>query len=156
MNKLFQYFISAVITITCITAMPTWAGAGDGKVKFEDLEKYNYLPVGALIYQTQDKDVVRNPMYQNGAQGFRDDWANHTVFPQRAIKQKIYGSVKVRFTITTNGKIQDIRVIKSPHEILSRAALKSILKTKRFYPGFQNDKPVEFTYTETLNFNKVK
>ena len=47
-------------------------------------------------------------------------------YPRRARKKGISGEVIVSFTLHTNSKVSEIKVVKSKKEILSRAAIKTI------------------------------
>jgi protein TonB len=65
-------------------------------------------------------------------------------YPRRARKRGIEGEVKISFTIHTDAKLSDIKVIASSNDILSRAAIKTLENLSGKFP-----KPVE-TLTLTV------
>lgn len=70
-------------------------------------------------------------------------------YPMSARKRNITGSVKVSFTLGTDAKVENIRVIESQSEILSRAAVKTIQDLSAKFP-----KPTkELTLSVPINYN---
>ncbi|QSZ41266.1 TonB family protein [Sulfurimonas aquatica] len=55
-------------------------------------------------------------------------------YPRSARKRGVEGSVVVRFTILKDAKVEDIKVLSSDKEILSRAAIKTIEDLSYMFP----------------------
>jgi periplasmic protein TonB len=59
-------------------------------------------------------------------------------YPDSARREGIVGKVKVQFTILKTGELEKLKIIKSPHDILSKAATKAIQQAAPF-PKFPKD-----------------
>ena len=55
-------------------------------------------------------------------------------YPRSARRRRIVGDVVVRFNISKNGETFDIKVLSSSHDILSRAAVKTIENLSGSFP----------------------
>jgi len=77
-------------------------------------------------------------------------------YPYRAERKKIEGWVKISFTITEQGTVQDAVVIDAkPEDIFDKAALQAILKWK-FKPRISDGKPVATRADQTIKFGLNK
>ena len=56
-------------------------------------------------------------------------------YPRRARKKRIVGKVSVKFTLGVDSSVRDIEVINSNHEILSRAAIRTIENLSGEFPA---------------------
>jgi len=69
-------------------------------------------------------------------------------YPRRARKRRIEGEVLLKFTLATNAKISNIQILSSEHDILSRAAIKTVENLSLKFP-----KPKEkLTLTIPINY----
>ena len=74
------------------------------------------------------------------------------VYPPRALRAGIEGSVTVEFTITTDGSVRDITVIKSePSEIFDQAVLQAVKRWK-FAPEIVDGNAVEKRARQDIKF----
>ncbi|MFA7353282.1 MAG: TonB family protein [Sulfurimonadaceae bacterium] len=70
-------------------------------------------------------------------------------YPMSARKRNITGLVKVSFTLDTDAKVDNIKIIESESDILSRAAIKTIQDLSAKFP-----KPTkELTLSVPINYN---
>jgi periplasmic protein TonB len=75
------------------------------------------------------------------------------VYPRTARRARIEGWTKLRFTITENGSVKNIKIISSePTDIFDQAAIES-LQQWRFQPRIELGKPVSQTATQLIRFN---
>ena len=58
----------------------------------------------------------------------------HLYYPRRARRHGIEGVVTVSFTLDIEGKVSQINIISSQHEILSRAAVKTLQELSGQFP----------------------
>jgi periplasmic protein TonB len=72
------------------------------------------------------------------------------VFPMVAKQAGVSGSVQLQFTITTEGKVRDVSVIKG-NPMLSRAAIDAV-QTWRYHPARLGGIPIEAQSTTIINF----
>lgn len=116
---------------------------GDGK----EAAKEN-IPETAVSPIAVDKDNPLNfhvmeelPQFPGGAVEMMKWLTKNLKYPEGARNRKKQGRVVVQFDINTNGKVGDIKVIKSVDPQLDREALRVIRMMPDWKPGIQNDKP---------------
>jgi TonB family protein len=73
------------------------------------------------------------------------------VYPEEARRLGIEGRVSMLVSIDEQGFVRNIEIIRSPHEILSRAAIKSMLSV-RFKPAMANGQPKAADVRFSLQF----
>ncbi|MFT4645060.1 MAG: protein TonB [Planctomycetota bacterium] len=75
-------------------------------------------------------------------------------YPQKAINADAEGKVYIRFVVQKNGKVKDVRLLRSSgYEILDDVAFKHIKKMPKFAkPGYQRGKPVKVQYNIPIIF----
>jgi protein TonB len=78
------------------------------------------------------------------------------VYPPRALRAGIEGIVTAEFTITTDGTVTDIRIVRSdPPEIFDNAVIQAIKKWK-FAPEIVNGRAVEKRARQDIRFTLKK
>jgi len=73
-------------------------------------------------------------------------------YPEEARKAKIMGHVIVETVINEKGTVDDIKVVESPDERLSEAAVEAI-RQWTFEPALCDGRPVGVYYNLTINFH---
>ena len=76
---------------------------------------------------------------------------NDPVYPKKAAKAGIEGTVIIEIVVGLDGKAHDARVVHSVDPELDRAALKCV-EGWRFRPGMVNGEPVAVLATAEVNF----
>jgi TonB family C-terminal domain len=75
-------------------------------------------------------------------------WVNSkVVYPEIAKENGIEGRVVLQFTIGTDGRLQDLKVLSSPDETLSKESLRVVSSSPKWEPGRQRDHAVKVSYT---------
>jgi len=75
-------------------------------------------------------------------------WVNsRVVYPEIAKENGIEGRVVLQFTIGTDGRLQDLKVLSSPDETLSKESLRVVSESPKWEPGRQRDRTVKVSYT---------
>lgn len=134
------------------TAMPeevakeaSTGSSGEESGKEDVSEK---VPETAVSPIAVDKDNPLNfhvmeelPQFPGGAVEMMKWLTKNLKYPESAQRRKKQGKVVVQFDINTNGKVSDIKVIKSVDPQLDREALRVIRMMPDWKPGVQNDKP---------------
>jgi TonB family protein len=72
-------------------------------------------------------------------------------YPERARQDKVMGMVIVETMISDEGLVEDARVVESPDERLSAAAVEAA-REWRFEPALCDGKPASVSYNLTFNF----
>lgn len=122
------------------------AGGDDEDAGKEEVQ--DKTPETALSPIAVDKDNPLNfhvmeelPQFPGGAVEMMKWLTKNLIYPESAQHRKKQGRVVVQFDINTNGKVSDIKVIKSVDPQLDREALRVIRMMPDWKPGVQNDKP---------------
>lgn len=90
------------------------------------------------IKTLRDSDGIDDPYLR----AIRNEVEKHNKYPGSAYNRRLSGEVMIKFLIKTNGDVEDVEVLSSSkHDVLNKAALKAVLKAKKFFP-----KPVETIY----------
>ena len=77
---------------------------------------------------------------------------NNLKYPLGAKRAGYQGYVYMAFTVLSNGKIKDLSVINSPHEILSEEALRMVETSPDWIPAMIDEKPVDSQVIKRIEF----
>ena len=89
----------------------------------------------APLQKVQPKQQISSQELQNYTARIRAIVMRHRHYPRIARKLHYEGMVKLRFTITKTGSVQDLRVVSSSkHAVLDRAALATLKEAAREFP----------------------
>ena len=93
------------------------------------------------------------PVFLNGGEkGLMKIITDSVRYPPAALKDKVGGIVKVKFTVDTNGNVVDINVIQSVREDIDQEAIRIISLLNGWKPGMQGDKKVNVVYMVPISF----
>jgi protein TonB len=73
-------------------------------------------------------------------------------YPGEAVNEKISGRVFVNFVVSAEGKVKNVKVIKSVHPLLDKEAVRVIGMMPEWKPGRQMGKAVDVAYTVPVEF----
>ena len=74
------------------------------------------------------------------------------IYPHSLQRRRIPGSVTVRFSVGTDGKVQDIQIEKAPpQEAFQKAVIRAIRRGK-WKPGNRNGRPIAAWVRRTIDF----
>ncbi|MBF9220389.1 energy transducer TonB [Hymenobacter ruricola] len=87
----------------------------------------------------------------------------NTRYPAAALRQHVFGSVKVKFVVDKNGHVQHVEPIKpaenavpatltAAYAALQQAAAEAVRQLKPFTPGRQDGEPVAVSFTVPVTF----
>ncbi len=77
----------------------------------------------------------------------------HVVYPEQAKQQKLEGRVVVSFIVETDGKVSNVKVLKTTNLVFNEAALSCIKSLPVFKPGLINGSPVRVQMYEAVPFS---
>lgn len=95
------------------------------------------------------------PQYPGGNDSLLREIAARVDYPVQCSDSNIQGKVYLRFVVNTDGSISELQAVKSPHPLLSAAAMEATRGLKKFAPGMQQGKPVRVWCSVPVSF-KVK
>jgi len=96
--------------------------------------------------------VETMPVFPGGDQGVLNFVVKHIEYPAEAKNNNITGKVFVSYVVNKKGKVTDVKVVRSVHPLLDKAALECIKRLKGYKPGTQKGKPVSVQFTIPINF----
>ena len=97
--------------------------------------------------------VEVKPMFQGGNANNFAKWVNENiVYPEDALKAKKQGRVIVMFTITSEGKMSNAKVLRGTFKSMDDEALRVIKSSPEWTPGMMHGKAVSVTYTFPVVF----
>jgi protein TonB len=106
-----------------------------------------------VLFETEPFVVVEQmPMYPGGEAALLTFIGENTHYPDSAKAKKIQGRVIVRFVVTTEGKTDEITVLKGVHPLLDAEAVRVASMLSGFTPGYQGGKAVPVWYMIPITF----
>jgi TonB family protein len=75
------------------------------------------------------------PVFPGGDQACANWVAKKLKYPPKCKKEKIEGFVIVQFVVEKNGKVSNVKAIRSPHPDLAEAAVRTVEKMPKWTPG---------------------
>ncbi len=92
--------------------------------------------------------VEQKPSFQGGDANDFSRWVNARLqYPEIAKENGVDGTVYLQFTIGSDGRMQDVKVLRSPDESLAREAVRVVASSPKWEPGRQRDQAVKVSYT---------
>jgi len=86
-------------------------------------------------------------MFQGGDANRFSKWVNENlVYPEDAVKAKKQGRVDLKFTITKEGKVENVEVLRGTFKSLDDEALRVVKSSPQWKPGMMDGKAVPVTY----------
>ena len=116
--------------------------------------------VNADVPEEEDEDEVipmviveTKPTFNGGDANEFSKWVNsRLVYPESAREMGVEGRVTLQFTIGTDGRLSDVRVVKGADPLLDQEALRVVSSSPRWGPGKQRDRAVKVSYTFPVIF----
>ena len=99
--------------------------------------------------------LLADPMPSFNGNGTLDfcRWVQeHLRYPYEAVIYGIEGRVLASFVVEADGSVGSVRIIRSPHPVLSREVVRALAESPRWTPGSQNGEPVRVKYTVPVDF----
>jgi len=98
-------------------------------------------------------DLFAPPTYKGGIQEFYRFIAHAVKYPRQAVKDRIQGTVKLRFTVSKDGEVGDIEVIDSPNNELAEEAMRVLKTSSDWIPGKMVGETVKSKYNVPIKFS---
>ena len=97
--------------------------------------------------------VETKPTFNGGDANEFSRWVNsRLVYPESAREMGVQGRVTLQFTIGTDGRVSDVKVVKGADPLLDQEALRVVSSSPRWSPGKQRDRAVKVSYTFPVVF----
>ncbi len=103
-------------------------------------------PLGFVPYKTM-------PEYSGGQEELIYFLSKSVQYPIECQKGGIQGRVICQFMVAKNGKIEDVKVVRSGgHPLLDKEAIRVLRSMPKWIPGKKRGEPVRVKYTVPVNF----
>ncbi|MFT5823427.1 MAG: TonB family protein [Crocinitomix sp.] len=100
------------------------------------------------IYEFVEKEA----QFMEGASALYD-WINDNLqYPQKAIEESIAGNVYVEFVVEKSGELSNVKILRSPNELLSAEAIRLVDAMPKWEPGQQAGRNVRVRYRLPIVF----
>jgi TonB family protein len=93
---------------------------------------------------------------QGDYSGFLNYIKSRLVYPEKAIQQKISGTVYVQFTVDKQGRIADIKVLRGAHKLLDDEVIRIVSGSPEWEPGRQRGRAVNVALVVPVDFVLVE
>lgn len=92
------------------------------------------------------------PAFPGGQKALQQFILNNLKYPDEAKEIAIEGAVYIQFTVAADGSIKDIKVLKSPHPLLSDEAIRILKLMPNWSPGRNAGRTVAVQYCLPVRF----
>lgn len=118
------------------------------------------LPLVSVTAQEQDDEAIpitfreKKPSFNGGDTSGFSKWVNeHKHYPEEAKRTGIEGRVTTSFTITKEGILVNVRILRSIHPLLDEEAIRVIESAPQLWKaGERRGEPIDVTYTFPVIF----
>jgi protein TonB len=93
-----------------------------------------------------------NPKFPGGLDRMYRYLGNNLRYPSYLQERKISGTVFVSFVVGKAGEINQVEILKTPHEGFNEEVIRVINKMPKWKPGTQAGKPVSVRYKMPIKF----
>ena len=91
--------------------------------------------------------VEQKPTFNGRDANEFSKWVNsQLVYPEIAKENGVEGRVILQFTIGKDGRLQDVKVLRTPDESLAQEAVRVVSSSPKWEPGRQRDRAVKVSY----------
>ena len=98
-------------------------------------------------------ELDQTPMFQGGDANQFSKWVNNNLtYPAEAKEKGLQGRITLTFTITSTGKVTDVKVLRGVDPILDNEAIRVLESSPDWTPGYKGGKPVSVKYTFPVIF----
>ena len=97
--------------------------------------------------------VEEKPSFMGGDPNEFSKWVNQRlVYPEIAKENGVQGRVTLQFTIESDGRLTNVKVLRGVDSSLDQEAVRVVSSSPRWTPGKQRDRAVRVTYTFPVIF----
>ncbi|MCQ2114767.1 MAG: energy transducer TonB [Bacteroidales bacterium] len=97
--------------------------------------------------------VETKPSFNGGDANDFSKWVNERlVYPEIAKENGVQGRVTLQFTVETDGRVTNVKVLRGVDPSLDKEAVKVVSSSPKWTPGKQRDRSVRVTYTFPVIF----
>jgi antitoxin component YwqK of YwqJK toxin-antitoxin module len=95
--------------------------------------------------------ILKPPVAQGNFLNFNEYMLDNVFWPKK-LGRDVQGAVKVKFTVTREGKMKDFRIVSSPHELLSKEVERFFGTISSWSPAISHNRVIEYTMEYEVPF----
>jgi len=107
--------------------------------------------VGEKVYEYTV--LEKAPQFKGGVNEFYKLLGRSVKYPRYAFANNISGNVVVSFVVEKDGRITDAKIVRSVYPSIDTEALRVVLASPNWIPGFQRGVPVRVKYNIPIKFD---
>jgi protein TonB len=96
--------------------------------------------------------VEQMPIFPGGDEALRKYLATSVKYPVIAQENGIQGRVLLQFVVEKDGTLGQIKVLQTPDQSLADGAIRVLMKSPKWKPAKQRNKPVRLSFTMPVEF----
>jgi protein TonB len=115
------------------------------KFVFASLLLFSAFHLSAQTDTANDKtftSVEAESEFRGGAKAWQVFLQQNLVYPKKAIKKNVQGTVMLQFIVNSDGTVYDIQAISGP-ELLKKSAIETMMKSPKWIPAHQGGRAVK-------------
>ena len=116
------------------------------------LALFSFTTKEVVAQEVQQNDVAVESVEINDYQDFYRWVVMNVQYPAAAREQSLSGSVIASLTIDTDGKVRDVKIVKSNNELFANEVRRVLAKAPDWRPFVKDGKRVEVKYMLPVNF----
>jgi len=129
---------------------------GNGKLKREERYEDDSLITGRIL-DSAGKEIEyypfeKLPEFPGGESVLMSFISKNIVYPRSAIMNELQGRVIIGFIVDKNGRISDVKVVKSVSPSLDKEAMRVVKMMPAWTPGMRDGIPVKVAYNLPVKF----
>ncbi|MEZ4806260.1 MAG: energy transducer TonB [Flavobacteriales bacterium] len=93
------------------------------------------------------------PEFPGGSEALFKYMGKHVTYPEEAIENGVQGTVYVSFVIESDGRINEVKVLRGIGSGCDEEALRVVKSMPNWIPGTQRGKPVRVRYNLPIRFH---
>ncbi|MBS1570418.1 MAG: energy transducer TonB [Bacteroidetes bacterium] len=141
----------AIILMACMGMMWCPAIAQSSKDALGGASDAAQRVFGQRMEATVDT-TLHAPVFPGGMEAMHAWLRKHVRYPKRAWKQKVEGTVYVRFVVCSDGKVRYAEVMRGVRKDLDKEALRAVARMPDWLPGRKEGRAVNCRYTLPVAF----
>ena len=107
--------------------------------------------------QTKKNDMVFDvvevmPQFPGGQTAMLQYMMKNIKYPKQAMKEGIQGRVTVSFIVEKDGRVSNVRLLRSVQPLLDKEAIRVVKSMPKWSPGKQKGKPVRVRFNLPVMF----
>ena len=135
--------VKRLLLVLCALLVPMVMQA---QTPAENVDKSSEVDDEVFVVVEQDAE------FPGGLNALEKYLTTNIQYPKKAVRKNIQGKVFVKFVIEKDGSISNIKILRSPDELLSKEAERVVKAMPKWEPAKQQGKPVRFQFILPVNF----